>query len=54
METIKTVAAVVGAVVIVAGTAWAVIKLMAKYGTHIVTGCKAANTAISSAIKKIA
>lgn len=54
METIKSICAVVGAVVLAVGTAITVVKVLAKYGTHIIAACKKADGMVSSTIKKLA
>lgn len=54
METLKSVLAGIGLVVVVAGTVLGTIKVLAKYGTQIVAGCKAANQHVSAAIRKMA
>lgn len=54
MDTLKTALAVVGAVVVAAATAIAIVKVMGRYGSSITMACRRADHAISSAIRKVA
>jgi hypothetical protein len=53
MDTFKVVMMWLGMLVSAVLVTWGIIKLLAKYGTQIVAGCKAANSYISSSIKKV-
>lgn len=50
----RTALTVVGFIVVVIVTSIAVIRVMAKYGHHMVSGSKVANQYISKGIKKLA
>jgi len=54
MDTLKSVFAVVGAVVVAVVTAIAVVKVMGRYGSSITMACRRADHYVSQAIRKVA
>lgn len=50
----RTAFTVVGFVVTMVVSSVVVIKIMAKYGHYVVSGCKVANVAISKGIRRLA
>ena len=54
MDTLKSIFALVGLVVVVAVAVWGTIKVLARWGSHITMACRRADVAIKAVIRKAA